>query len=55
MHPIVDIWENFGILDMFYELNGREIIYIFENVITLKIILRNNIPGNNGLFKVTFT
>ena len=38
---------------MAYELNGRKNIYIFGNVITLQIILRNEIPGSNGLFKVT--
>ena len=43
----------FGTLDMVYELNGRKIICILINVITLQIILRNEIPGNNGLFKVT--
>ena len=36
-----------------YELNGRKIICILGNVIALQIILRNEIPGNNGLFKVT--
>ena len=40
---------------MFYELNGKKIISIFGNVIAFKIILRNEIPGNNGLFKVTST
>ena len=40
---------------MVYELNGRKNICIFGNVIILKIILRNEIPGNNGLFKVTST
>ena len=38
---------------MVYELNGRKNIYIFEYVIVLQIILRNKIPGDNGLFKVT--
>ena len=37
---------------MVYELNGRKIICIFGNVTMLKIILRNEFPGNNGLFKV---
>ena len=37
---------------MVYELNGRKIICIFGNVTILKIILRNEFPGNNGLFKV---
>ena len=27
-HLIVDIWQNFGILDMVYELSGRKIIYL---------------------------
>ena len=40
---------------MVYELNGSKIIYIFGNVITLKMILRNEIPRNNGLFSVTST
>ena len=40
---------------MVYEINGRRIICIFGHVITLKIIRRNEIPGNNGLFKVTST
>ena len=35
-----------------YELNGRKIIFILGNVITLQIILRNEILGNNRLFKV---
>ena len=30
-------------------------ICIFGNVITLKIILTNEIPGNNGSLKVTST
>ena len=42
-------------LDMVYELNGRENISIIGNVITLQIILRNEILGNNNLFKVTST
>ena len=42
-------------LDMVYELNGRENISIIGNVITLQIILRNKILGNNNLFKVTST
>ena len=36
---------------MVYELTGRKIICILGNVITLKIVLRNEIPENNGLFK----
>ena len=40
---------------MVYELNRRKIICIFGNVITLKIILKNEIPANNGLLKVTNT
>ena len=40
---------------MVYELNGRKTICIFGNVIILKIILRNKIPRNNGLFKVIST
>ena len=34
-------------------INGRKNIWIFRNVITLQIILRNEIPGNNDLSKVT--
>ena len=48
---LTEFW-NFG---YGYELNGGKIICIFGNVITLKIILRNEIPGNNGFFKVTST
>ena len=40
---------------MVYELNGRKNICIIGNVITLQIILRNEIPGNNNLLKVTST
>ena len=40
---------------MAYELSGRKRFSIFRNVITLQIILRNEIPENNGLFKVTGT
>ena len=36
-------------------VNGKKIICIFGNIITLKIILRNEIPRNNDLFKVTST
>ena len=36
-------------------LNGRKNIFVLGNVITLQIILRNEIPGNNNLFKVTST
>ena len=43
------------ILNMAYELSGRKRFSIFRNVITLQIILRNEIPENNGLFKVTGT
>ena len=39
----------------FYELNRRKNTCIIGNVITLQIILRNEIPGNNNLFKVTST
>ena len=42
-------------IDMVYELNGRKNICIIGNVITLQIILRNEIPGNNNLLKVTST
>ena len=40
---------------MVYKLNGRKNIYVSGNVITLQVILRNKIPGNNNLFKVTST
>ena len=36
-------------------VNRKKNICIFGNVITLQIILRNEIPGNNNLFKVTDT
>ena len=39
-------------LDIVYELNGRKNICIIENVITLQILVRNEIPGNNNLFRV---
>ena len=42
-------------LDMAYELNRRKNVCIFGNVIALYIILRNEILGNNGLFKVRST
>ena len=52
-------WSSFSvidkILDMVYELNGRKNICIFENVITLQIIIRNEIHGNNDLLKLTST
>ena len=51
---LTEFW-NFGIFDMMCWLNGRKIILILRNVITLKIILRNEIPGNNVQFKVTST
>ena len=34
---------------MVYELNGRENICIIGKVLTLQIILRNEITGNNKL------
>ena len=37
---------------MVYELNGRKNICIIGNVITLQILVRNEIPGNNHLFRV---
>ena len=40
---------------MVYELNGRKNICMIGNVITLQIILRNEIPGNKNLFKVSST
>ena len=40
---------------MVNELNGRKNICITGNVITLQIILRNKILGNNNFFKVTST
>ena len=52
MHPIVDtVFDR--ILDIVYELNRRKNICIFGNGITIPIILRKEIPGNNDLFKVT--
>ena len=36
-------------------LNGKKNIYIFGNVTTIQIVLKNEIPGNNDLFKVTIT
>ena len=38
---------------MVKELRGRKNIDIFGNVI--QVILRNEIPGNNGFFQVTRT
>ena len=43
------------LFDMAYELNGKKNICIFQNVIALQITLRNEIPGNNDLFKITST
>ena len=40
---------------MAYELNGKKNICIFEDVLTLQIILKNEIPGSNLLLKVTST
>ena len=40
------------ILDTVYVLNGKINICIFGNVVTLQIIQRNKILGNNGLVKV---
>ena len=40
---------------MVCKFQGRKKNYIFENVITLQIILTNKIPGKKGLFKVTST
>ena len=40
---------------MVYELKGRKNICIIGNVITVQVILRNKIPGNSNLFKVTST
>ena len=53
MHLVVDIFDR--ILDMVCELNGKKYICIFGNAITIQIILRNEIPGNNDLFIVTST
>ena len=39
-------------LDMVYELNGRKNICIIGNIITLQIILRNEIPGNKTWSKL---
>ena len=38
---------------MFHELIGRKNISKFGNVLTLKITLRNKIPGNDRFSKVT--
>ena len=40
---------------MVYELNERKNIYIIENLITLQIILRNEIPGNDNSLNVAST
>ena len=37
---------------MVYELNGKKNICIIGNVITLKIIQRNETPGNNNCSKL---
>ena len=39
---------------MVYELNGRKNICIIGNVITLQIILRNEIPANNNKAWIVF-
>ena len=42
-----ELWNfGYGLL-----VKRKENICLFGNVITLKIALRNEIPGNNGLFK----
>ena len=38
-----------------FALNGRKNIYILGNLIALQVFLRNEIPGNNNLLKVTST
>ena len=46
----MDIWQNFG---YGLRVKRKEIyLYIRKCVTTLQIILTNEIPGNNGLFKV---
>ena len=40
---------------MVRELNGNKYICIYGNVTTTQLTLRNKIPGNNDLFKVTTT
>ena len=40
---------------MAYELNRKKNICIFGDVLTLQIILKNEIPGSNLLLKVTST
>ena len=40
---------------MVYELMVKKNTCMFGNILTLQIILRNEIPANNGLFKVTST
>ena len=48
---LTEFW-NFG---YGFRVKRKEIICILGIVITLQIILRNEISGNNGLFKVTST
>ena len=36
-------------------MEGKIFVYSERNVITLEIILRNEIPGNNNLFKAIDT
>ena len=40
------------ILDTVYVLNGKINLCIFGNVVTLQMVQRNKILGNNGLIKV---
>ena len=40
---------------MGYELNRRKNICVIGSVITLQIIVRNDIAGNNDLFQVIST
>ena len=50
-HPILDVWQNFG---SGLRVKRKEKFFcIFRNVRTLQILLRNEISGNNEVFKVT--
>ena len=54
MHPTEDIRQNFG-HGLRVERKGKYLYRAFGNVITLQIILENEILGNNDLLKVTST
>ena len=50
-HSIADIWQKFG-----YGLQVKQKEkYLYKGKCTLQIILKNEVPGGNNLFKVIST